>query len=100
MASPTASPAPPIGGGFVTAAPTRPLLLRVASSCTNLLLSAPTIGTNGLPADWKESTTVESMPEVQIPLNWMPELKMSFICWAAGSSDQLVNVCLTTWMFG
>src|SRR5215468_3365918 len=84
MARPTARPAPPIGGGLVTAAPTRPLLLRVASSWTNLLLSAPTMGTYDLPADWKASTTVESMPEVQIPSNWMPELKMSFICWAAG----------------
>src|SRR5207245_5490861 len=99
-ARPTERPAPPTGGGLVTAAPERPLSFRVASCFTNLLLSAPTIGTKGLLEDWNWSTTVASMPDVHTPSNLMPELKMSFICWAAGSSDQLVKVSLTTLMLG
>src|SRR5437667_6104556 len=70
-----ALPISPTGGGLVTAAPERPLSFRVASCFTNLLLSAPTIGTKGLLEDWNWSTTVASMPDVHTPSNLMPELK-------------------------
>ena len=66
----------------------------------NALLSAPMIGTNFFFNVMNCVTTVESIPEVQTPSTFGPELRKSLVCCAAGSKDQLVKVIFTTWMFG
>ena len=63
----SATPAPPMDPGLVTAAPIRPLT--ELSWPTKPALSAPTTGTSGVPDSTSASTITLSMPDVQMPSN-------------------------------